>query len=128
MRYLLDTMVLIDHAAGDPVAIALMDRLFEEGHDLYTCDVVTCESLSRGEPADHVEPRRVVLFQPLEQRTGHVQCQRKEAGRGRAFDDRPVDVAHVIGDDVIEIPHGLVQMEAKNKTQRWLQELAGSSI
>ena len=52
MRYLLDTMVLIDHAAGDPVAIALMDRLFEEGHDLYTCDVVTCESLSRGEPAD----------------------------------------------------------------------------
>jgi predicted nucleic acid-binding protein len=52
VRYLLDTTVLIDHAAGDASAIDLMGRLFEEGHDLYTCDVVTCEALSRGEPAN----------------------------------------------------------------------------
>jgi predicted nucleic acid-binding protein len=30
------------------VLIALLRRLFEEGHDLLTCDVVTCETLSAG--------------------------------------------------------------------------------
>lgn len=52
MRYLLDTTLLIDHANSDPAAIDLLGRLFEEGHDLYTCDVVTCEALSRGAPDD----------------------------------------------------------------------------
>ena len=52
MRYLLDSTLLIDHANGDPPATALMQRLFEEGHELYTCDVVTCEVLSGGSDAD----------------------------------------------------------------------------
>ena len=52
MRYLLDTTFLIDHGNDDPAAVALLARLFEEGHDLYTCDVVTCEALSRGDPED----------------------------------------------------------------------------
>ena len=49
MRYLLDSTLLIDHANGDPAATSLLMRLVEEGHDLYTCDVVTCETLSRGD-------------------------------------------------------------------------------
>ena len=49
MRYLLDSTVLIDHAGGDGQAVALLDRLFEEGHEFYTCDVVTCETLSLGD-------------------------------------------------------------------------------
>ena len=52
MRYLLDSTLLIDHANGDGAAIDLLRRLVEEGHDLYACDVVTCETLSRGEPDD----------------------------------------------------------------------------
>lgn len=52
MRYLLDSTLLIDHGNGDQAAIELLYRLVEEGHDLYTCDVVTCEALSRGEPDD----------------------------------------------------------------------------
>ena len=48
MRYLLDSTLLIDHANGDAEATVLLRRLVEEGHDLYTCDVVTCETLSRG--------------------------------------------------------------------------------
>ena len=52
MRYLLDSPLLIDHGNGDQAAIELLYRLVEEGHDLYTCDVVTCEALSRGEPDD----------------------------------------------------------------------------
>ncbi|TAK01829.1 MAG: type II toxin-antitoxin system VapC family toxin [Chloroflexota bacterium] len=48
MRYLLDSTLLIDHANREPAALAMLRRLFEEGHDLYTCDVVTCETLSFG--------------------------------------------------------------------------------
>lgn len=52
MRYLLDSTLLIDHGNGDQAAIELLYRLVEEGHDLYTCDVVTCEALSRGAAVD----------------------------------------------------------------------------
>lgn len=49
MLYLLDSTLLIDHANGDQPATALLMRLFEEGHGLLTCDVVTCETLSLGD-------------------------------------------------------------------------------
>jgi predicted nucleic acid-binding protein len=49
MRYLLDSTLLIDHGNADEGATSLLERLFEEGHELYTCDVVTCETLSRGD-------------------------------------------------------------------------------
>jgi predicted nucleic acid-binding protein len=49
VRYLLDSTLLIDHGNADPAATGLLRRLVEEGHDLYTCDVVTCETLSRGD-------------------------------------------------------------------------------
>ena len=52
MRYLLDSTLLIDHANGDAPAAALLQRLFEEGHELLTCDVVACEVLSLGSDAD----------------------------------------------------------------------------
>ena len=50
MRYLLDSTLLIDHANADAAAAALLDRLFSEGHELFTCDVITCETLSLGDP------------------------------------------------------------------------------
>ena len=49
MRYLLDSTLLIDHANGDAGASGTLRRLIEDGHDLFTCDVVTCETLSRGD-------------------------------------------------------------------------------
>jgi predicted nucleic acid-binding protein len=52
VRYLLDSTLVIDHGNADPAAIDLLKRLVEEGHDLYTCDVVTCESLSFGGTSD----------------------------------------------------------------------------
>jgi predicted nucleic acid-binding protein len=52
VRYLLDSTVLIDHTNGDEPAMALLARLFAEGHELLTCDVVTCETLSLGTDAD----------------------------------------------------------------------------
>jgi predicted nucleic acid-binding protein len=52
MRYLLDSTLLIDHTNGDPAALRMLMRLFEGGHDLYACDVVTCEALSFGGTGD----------------------------------------------------------------------------
>lgn len=64
MRYLLDTTLIADHANGFPPAVALLARLYQEGADLYTCDVVTCEALSGGTD-DHLEAVRRLL-EPLE--------------------------------------------------------------
>ena len=48
MRYLLDTTVLIDHANDRAGASELLERLFSQPNDLYTCDVVVAEALSKG--------------------------------------------------------------------------------
>jgi predicted nucleic acid-binding protein len=48
MPYVLDTTLLIDHAANRPAAVALVRRLFEETGDLFTCDAVVAEACSRG--------------------------------------------------------------------------------
>ena len=56
MRYLLDSTLIIDHGNRDARAISLLEQLFQDGHELYTCDVVTCETLSLG---DARELRRI---------------------------------------------------------------------
>ena len=64
MRYLLDTTLIVDHAHGHEAAMRLLHRLYEEGAELFTCDVVVCEALSGGSD----EHRRVVsrLLEPLD--------------------------------------------------------------
>ncbi len=47
--YVLDTTVLIDHAHANPYGEAIVRKLFEETSELYTCAIVTCEALSRGD-------------------------------------------------------------------------------
>ena len=56
MRYLLDTTLIVDHVNGHESAMALLHRLYEEGAELFTCDVVVCEALSGGDD----EQRRVI--------------------------------------------------------------------
>jgi len=60
MRYLLDSTLLIDHANRDEPAGQLLERLHSGPHELYTCDVVTCETLSQGD-ASHLRHIRVLL-------------------------------------------------------------------
>jgi len=60
VRYLLDSTVLIDHANRDEPAAELLERLFSGPHELYTCDIVTCETLSQGD-GDHLRQLRVLL-------------------------------------------------------------------
>lgn len=64
MRYLLDSTLLIDHANRDPDANMTLAGLFEEGHELFTCDIVTAEVLSwnRTEDLRHL----TVLLDSLE--------------------------------------------------------------
>jgi predicted nucleic acid-binding protein len=57
MTYLLDSTLIIDCSLGDAAGIAVLDRLFETTSELYTCEVVTCETLSGGTP----EGRQSVL-------------------------------------------------------------------
>jgi predicted nucleic acid-binding protein len=60
VRYLLDSTLLIDHGNRDPAATRLFRRLIEEGHELFTCDVVTCEALSLGDD-EHLRHLRNLL-------------------------------------------------------------------
>lgn len=52
MKYLLDTTLLIDHVHGRPEALALVEWLFSQTNDLYTCEVIVAEALSRGDAAE----------------------------------------------------------------------------
>ena len=64
MRYLLDTTLIVDHVNGHEPAMALLHRLYEQGAELFTCDVVVCEALSGGDD----EQRRLIsrLIQALD--------------------------------------------------------------
>jgi predicted nucleic acid-binding protein len=48
MRLLLDTTLLIDLSHDRAGAPEVVERLFAEPNDLYTCDVVVAEALSAG--------------------------------------------------------------------------------
>jgi predicted nucleic acid-binding protein len=58
--YVLDTTVVIDHVEGHAPAAALLERLFGETGEIFTCDVVTCEALSKGD-ADELAVKRTLL-------------------------------------------------------------------
>ena len=109
MRYLLDSTLLVDHANGDAAASQLFARLFEEGHELFTCDVVTCETLSRG--ADQQRRLLATLLDALDYvatspemagRAAESRRQRHLAGRRQALADALIGgVASVLGATVV---------------------------
>lgn len=109
MRYLLDSTLLIDHANGDPAAGTLLRRLFEEGHDLLTCDVVTCEVLSRGTDDDLAHLRTLldaldyVATSPEAARwAGQSRHQRHKAGGRQALADALIGgLASTLGATVV---------------------------
>jgi predicted nucleic acid-binding protein len=90
VNYLLDTTVVIDHVDGYAPAVELLERLFSETGDLYTCDVVTCESFSRGDAATLRAKRGllnaleyVALSPDGAQWAGDRRRERVEAGLGK---------------------------------------------
>lgn len=55
--YLLDTTLLLDYVHGRDSAIALVEELFAQAKPLYTCAVVTCESLTGGDEVERAAIR-----------------------------------------------------------------------
>jgi predicted nucleic acid-binding protein len=109
MRYLLDTTVLVDHANGFPAATELLWRLFQEGGDLYTCDVVACEALSGGTD-EHlaaisrlIEPLEYVSTSPAATRwAGDSRLRRHRDGRKLGLGDALIaGTAMAIGATVV---------------------------
>ncbi len=64
MRYLLDSTLFIDLAVGRPGVAELVESLFSEPNDLYTCDVVVAEALTGG--SDEERAGIGALLQALE--------------------------------------------------------------
>lgn len=60
MRYLLDTTLLVDHVLGRHGAPEVVERLFGETGDLYVCDAVVAEALSRGTDAEVAIMERLI--------------------------------------------------------------------
>lgn len=52
MSYVLDSTVIIDYCIGYPPGQEIVERLFAQPQELYVCDIVTCEALSKGAPED----------------------------------------------------------------------------
>jgi predicted nucleic acid-binding protein len=81
VRYLLDTTFVIDHLRGDPVAVARLAGIVENGDEPYVCDVVACEAWAGAH--DDTDPDLVALLRYVEfVRAGPQQARR--AGRWRA--------------------------------------------
>lgn len=52
MSYVLDSTVVIDYCIGYKPGEDMVERLFGQPQELYVCDVVTCEALSKGRPEE----------------------------------------------------------------------------
>jgi predicted nucleic acid-binding protein len=81
VRYLLDTTFVIDHLRGDPVTVARLASIVENGDEPFVCDVVACEAWSGAH--DDSDPDLVGLLRFVELiQAGPAQAWR--AGRWRA--------------------------------------------
>jgi predicted nucleic acid-binding protein len=58
--YMLDTTVVIDYARGHAGGPEIVDRLFGETGQLFTCDIVTAEALSGGDEPEHLVITRLL--------------------------------------------------------------------
>jgi predicted nucleic acid-binding protein len=95
VRYLLDTTLIVDHAHGFEPATQLLRRLYDEGAELFTCDVVVSEALSGGSD-EHIDvvsrllaPLDFVATDPIAaRRAPHATQGGRQAWRGRRADRR----------------------------------------
>lgn len=90
MSYILDSTLIIDYAIGYQPGEELLDRLFAQSGELYVCDVITCESLSKGRPEELrlarslLDALEFVALSPDGARwAGDRRRERIEAGRGK---------------------------------------------
>jgi predicted nucleic acid-binding protein len=108
MRFLLDTTVLIDHAHGRAGAGDLLERLFSEPNDLFVCDIVVAEALSKGSDDEAVvigsliRALEYVATHPEAARwAGESRRQRSASGSRSLADAIIAGVAHSLGATVV---------------------------
>jgi predicted nucleic acid-binding protein len=64
MNYLIDTSLILGHVYGDRRASGMLNRLLDNGGELFTTDVIVWECLSRG-----TDPEREVIEELLDSLT-----------------------------------------------------------
>lgn len=110
MSYLLDSTVIIDFVIGYPPGDEIVERLFAQSEELYVCDVVTCESLSKGAPEQLAVVRSllkaleyVALSPDGASWAGDVRRERIAAGRSKLStgDALVAALAHSVGATVV---------------------------
>jgi hypothetical protein len=67
-------------------------------------------------PPEQVQVGGVVRFEPLEQGSGKMQHDRGKAAVGKVLEQRTIDIAHVLLEDVVEIPDRLMQVNTEDES------------
>ena len=99
---------LLDPIGGDERG---EHRLVESGQQKLDVTV-------RRQASDQVEVARVMRFQPFEQRARDVQREREKPSLHEPLHQRPVNVAQMIGEHMVEVPHRLMQVHAEHEADR----------
>lgn len=108
--YVLDTTVVIDHVEGYAPAAAFLERLFGETGAIFTCDVVACEALSKGDESELAVKRTLldaleyVALSPEGARWAGAQRRLRKGSGGRVpstTDALIAALAHSLGATVV---------------------------
>jgi hypothetical protein len=68
-------------------------------------------------PSHPIDPVRGVVLQPVEQWPREMDRHRADLAVAEAVQQRGIDCVEVVAEDVIEVPHRLVEMEAKAEAE-----------
>jgi hypothetical protein len=72
----------------------------------------------RHQPTELVEVGRIMCLQPFEERPRQVEHRGEELVGGKMLEDRSVYVSNVLLEDVVEVADWLVEMQAKDESDR----------
>src|SRR3989449_6558641 len=78
--------------------------------------------LARRQATDRIEVGGGVGLEPFEQRSRDVQRERQEPPLGEPLHQRQVHVPQVVLEDVVEIPHRLVEVHAEHEPD-WIHQM-----
>jgi hypothetical protein len=70
----------------------------------------------------------VVGFQPIQERSGQMEREGKQASLYGLLEERLVDLLKMLFEDVAEVPYRLVGVEAKRQIYRVIHRNSGGSV
>src|SRR5690349_20889973 len=87
------------------------NRLVEPGQEQFHLPIAD-------QPAELIQVRRIMGFQPFQKRAREMEYDGKEAVARQTLQDRAVHVANVLLKHVIEVADRLVKMKTEDKADR----------